>query len=378
MPRSSQIDLDVTHFYHCHTRCVRRAFLCGEDKATGKRFDHRKVWIIERLKYLASIFGVRIVAYGILSNHLHLVLRALVEMVASWRDEEVIRRAGLLCPSTTKNIENWSKKERDQFVAKWRRRLSSISFFMARLDEYIARKANEEDGCTGRFWEGRFKSQALMDHAGVLACMAYVDLNEIRAGLADSLEDSSFSSISQRIEEMLLNSGSHCSTARSDSNQQCSDGDSGKSANPSTDVAPSAPRPSTASVPKNSSPRRTLSQCPSLAPMREPSDLSPQDDVGTLDIPFLNYLELLTWTGTILRPESKASIKDPLPDHLQQLLRSNGLEPNGWLDAVLNFSHFGSFVGSPARLHQCARNLGRRRRLRGHRTAEAVYMSVAA
>jgi hypothetical protein len=83
----------------------------------------------------------------------------------------------------------------------WRERLMNISWFMRIINEGIARMANCEDDCSGRYWEGRFSSQALLDEKSIAACSAYVDLNPIRAGIADSLTDSDHTSIKRRCEQ---------------------------------------------------------------------------------------------------------------------------------------------------------------------------------
>ena len=138
-PRNRQVCLDDTPYYHCISRCVRRAFLCGKDARTGFDFEHRRQWIVDRIKLLCSVF------------------------------------------------------------ATWRERLCNISWIMRCINEPIARMANAEDHCTGRFWEGRFTSQALLDERAVLACMTYVDLNPIRAAMARTPEQSEYTSIRERV-----------------------------------------------------------------------------------------------------------------------------------------------------------------------------------
>ena len=74
-PRSQQISLDDTPFYHICSRTVRRAFLCGVDKVSGNSYEHRRTWIENRIFQLSQVFAIDICAHAVMHNHLHIVLR---------------------------------------------------------------------------------------------------------------------------------------------------------------------------------------------------------------------------------------------------------------------------------------------------------------
>ena len=187
---------------HTISRCVRRAWLCGLDPYSGKNFDHRREWVRDRAKSLVSFFAVEVLAYAVMSNHSHFVLWVRPSVAAGWSAEEVARRWLSLFG---KRVDGPTDKEIAQAaanpkrIALWRGRLGDVSWFMRCLNEWLARKANAEDECKGRFWEGRFRCQLLEDAGAVLACMAYVDLNPVRAKAAGSLEESRLTSIHDRI-----------------------------------------------------------------------------------------------------------------------------------------------------------------------------------
>jgi hypothetical protein len=170
-PRSSLVSLADTPWYHVVNRCVRRAFLCGDDAVTGKNHDHRRAWIVDRVKQLAGVFAIDVAAYAVMSNHYHLVLRVDAERAQGWSNEEALRRWTQLFdgPLLVQRLLSGQGEEMDQatlnaideWAATYRARLCDLSWFMRVLNETVARQANTEDGVTGRFWEGRFKSQAL-------------------------------------------------------------------------------------------------------------------------------------------------------------------------------------------------------------------------
>ena len=207
------VDPDAPGYYHCISRCVRRAWLCGVDPYDGKSDEPRRAGVEQRLLELAEIFAVGVYAYAVMSNHVHVVLRIDPTAAGTWSDEEVALRWVRLFPATADGETDAAAcrlKEQtllgnpDQ-LSSCRQRLGSLAWFMKALNEPIARRANREDACTGRFWEGRYKCQALLDEAAVLTCMSYVDLNPIRAGIAENLETSIHTSALQRIEALRAN-----------------------------------------------------------------------------------------------------------------------------------------------------------------------------
>jgi len=208
-PRTRLVDADHAGFYHCMSRCVRGAFLCGD------RCDYRRQWIEDRLSELLDLFAIDACGYAVMSNHLHVIARTDPDRARRWSAMEVAQRWTRLYPRSLElakqgaadatvaaRIEQQyleklaANKKR---IATLRQRLASLSWFNKLLKEPIARRANHEDECRGHFWEGRFKSVRLLDEAAVLACMVYVDLNPHRAGMAASLKDSAFTSILQRL-----------------------------------------------------------------------------------------------------------------------------------------------------------------------------------
>ncbi len=183
--------------FHCTARCVRRAFLCGLDPPSGEDYSHRRDWIVNREEQLAQLFTIEVEFRAELSNHLHVVLRTRPEIAARLRPREVAHRwltITKLAKCMSDEMPEPDEKRIDKLVGnkkqieKMRRRLSKISWFMGILLENIARRANFEDDCTGRFWATRFKCREITDESGLLLCGIYVDLNPIRAGEADSPE----------------------------------------------------------------------------------------------------------------------------------------------------------------------------------------------
>ncbi len=207
-PRKELISLADTPYYHITSRCVRRAYLCGVDHYSGRSYEHRRQWVVDRIRLLSSLFAIDICAYAIMSNHYHLVLKVCPEQLDELSDDEVMDRwcalfkGPLLIQNyrSGEDLKSFELAAISDIVHVWRKRLSSISWFMRCLNQPIARQANLEDQCSGKFWESRFTSQALKSEEALLSCMAYVDLNPVRAGVANTPEQSEYTSIQERLQ----------------------------------------------------------------------------------------------------------------------------------------------------------------------------------
>ena len=201
-PRKTLASLDTTRYYHCISRCVRHAFLCGNDPTTGKSVEHRRQWIEDKLLSLANVFAIDLCAHAVMHNHYHAVLFVDIDRAERWSKRQVIERWHKVFKGNHSS-QRYMRNELlathelaaiDELVSLWRARLMDISWFLRIINGGISRLANQEDHCTGRFWESRYRIQALVDEKSLAACAAYVDLNPIRATIAASFVHSDHSS----------------------------------------------------------------------------------------------------------------------------------------------------------------------------------------
>lgn len=332
-PRSTKIDLSSTQYYHCMARCVRRAYLYGVDNESGRDYRHRKSWIVNRIKYLSNIFAIQICAYAVMSNHYHLVLYVDIEQAKQWTKKEIIERWSNLFPNDAAKLENpfITDEQIDSKIGIWRERLTNISWYMRCINEQIARLSNNEDNCTGRFWEGRFKSQALLDEAGVLAAMVYVDLNPIRAKKAKTLETSEFTSIYERIKDIQI--ADQINHADKDINKNC----------------------------------ELALQAHKLMPFT--NQKNQKSDCAKIDFKLKEYLELCDTTGRLIQSDKKGYICENILPILSQL----NVSASGWQLMVNHLEKIFSYaVGNPNLLCKFG-NLSKQRGHKGIAAANLCY-----
>ena len=200
-PRYQQVSPIEPQCVHVTSRCVQRAFLCGDDPLTGHNYDHRRQWIEAQIMMLSEHFAVAVYAYAVMSNHFHLLMYMEPLGPTQWSDEDVARR-WLAVTSTRRTPLECELElliEDKARIADLRERLGSLSWFMRYLKEPIARRANKEVGSRGHFWEARYDVKDTLDDEALLSQMVYIDLNPARAGISDEPTDGPFTSLAIRV-----------------------------------------------------------------------------------------------------------------------------------------------------------------------------------
>ncbi len=348
--RKRLVSTEVTPFYHLISRCVRRHFLCGVDPLTGKDYSERKQQIKDRLALLAEVFAIDVCAYSILSNHYHLIAHIDEQAALEWSPLEVAQRwtrlftgpalvrafvAGQALTETQRNVV-------DRHILEYRKRLCSLSWFMKCLNEPIARKANQEDHVTGHFWQARFSSQALLDEAAVLTAMAYVDLNPIRAGIAQTPETSDFTSIQQRIAAWKERQASA----------------------ENTEKPPAAEKLET---PPAADDRTSLEA--SIVKLLGFSSDGAESSHNALPCTSADYLELVDWSGRVLVEDKRGFIPDQLPPILQRL----NMRPEQYLAYIRKPRYgFANALGALDKIKACAEHF-QKAFLKGQTAAAALF-----
>ena len=384
MPRPLRCEqFDVAEVSICHVvqRCVRRAWLAGVDPVSGKDYCGRKEWIRRRMEALASVFAVDVLSYAVMSNHLHQILRNRPDVVAQWSDAEVAIRWLRVFPGRrleehlaepTQNDVQTLCRDRER-LAEVRRRLSDISWFMRALSEPIARMANKQDECTGRFWEGRFKCQRIVDEAGLLACSLYVDLNPVRAAIAAGVDDSVHTSANDRARAA---SGETLPSAAFDLKPIPTEEAGRKTRETPVEVLRQERRRK-----KRNPTGKRIRRDAWLSPLSlEPERLSddPQvhaggvrsSDRGYLSMTWRSYRKLLDWTARAGR-ESPVKLGggmpvDRIPKSIRCLMSEMGIDASMWCDLVWNWQrYFGksACVGRPESMREHAEANGRHHHL---------------
>lgn len=322
---------------HVMNRTVRRCLLMGEDPLTKKNYDYRKAWLEQRIEQMAKYFGIDLLVYAVLSNHFHLVVRSRPDIVKTWDDTEVARRWCMLCPERKNDDGSPADPSEEELnlirfdavmLAEVRRRLSDISWLMRLVCQQIAQRINRADGETGRVWN-RFKAVRLLDEEALLACAAYVDLNPIRAGLAEKLEDSPHTSIKKRIEALAS-----------------------KESTESNELQPPAADRYLAPLHLDS-----LRDALQIYPSTEGHRCS---DLGFLPINEAQYIELLDWTARQKAKDKSGFTPESAPAVFERL----NLSTAEWSEMSSNFGKLFSLVAGKPQTVESHRSFLRKKRFR--------------
>jgi REP element-mobilizing transposase RayT len=418
--RSEQFDPREVGVVHIYRHCNGSHMLTGFDAATGIDYGHRRGWIRDRLEQCCSVFGIDVLAYAIMSNHYHLVVRTRPDIVRMWSDREVSTRWLRLHPG--KRMDDFLGEPTEQQIAtlagnserveKLRYQLSNPSQFMAELSTPIARKANRESNCRGSLWASHFKAKKLLDETAILACAMYVDLNPVRAAVADMPELSEYTAAFDRIlglkgeritsaalpvpvvyarrnalflpatfsgeMDLEFSEAAEASAAEQAGTRSAESlpGSEPVAVHPATELAteaaasPAAPTATDAPVARvihsefcsvlrdEFLARVQLNELTDLGPMPSSSPCRASDK-GFVSMSPQEYLQLLDWVGR----QSRSDKRGKIPDNLQPILERLGIDSDRFCRLVWEYERFfgaSSRAGKPEAMQQDAQKHGHR------------------
>ena len=327
---------------HTVCRTAQQEWIFGLDDKEDGDCTYRREWLCDIFGSAASVFAIDVGFVSFLSNHIHAMIRNRPDIVATWSDDEIIRRwvqASYLTKSVDGKVGIPTKKQLDKERARCasepdrmellRIRLANPSEFMKCVNENIARRVNQERGTVGHVWEGRFYAKRIDTESIIVLVALYIELNQIRAGEANTPEESFFSSAYCRVGQYVAE----------------------------TDSLPSSRNPRR---PNNS--QSLPSPCPWLGPTSlQDTDNQAKDEKsgghsqhrasnkGWLPLSLAEYLSLLDWTGREILADKRGAI----PNTLAPILLRLGLTRDDFESVISGFSKdFYSLLATPRELRR--------------------------
>ena len=338
--RASQISTKDTPYYHITSHVVRNNLLCGINSINNIDYGSRKQWVIDRIKFLSSFFAIDVAGYSIEVDEYHMVIYINEAITKSWSIDEVYDHwSAIYNPKPI--LKRWKNKELIEaseiqmaltMLEECRNKLSNISLFMQNLNQYIARRANKEDGCKGHFWEGRFKSYALLDETALVTCMSHLDLNHVIEKEPDLVEEPEFRSIYERTHGYLNKNENF--------------------------------------IKKSEEIKPLISFLGNDATTHISKNKIIQTDEPVINIKLNDYLELLDWTNKIQQDEEIICIETEKPGLLIEL----GFSVEDWIELANDFGNeFKCAVGTIAELEDYSINTGKNRITKKRRLGDLFH-----
>ena len=333
-PRRDTVNPHEVGIYHCWTDCVRQLLLLGTE-ASREESEPRWRYCLNQLIFLAGLMAVDVLDFSFLSNHIHLLARIRPDLVGEWDNKECARRWLELNPGerpkkqrgkpvTDREIKALlSDAQKMRYI---KQQLSSLSFFMKKFKQPIARHMNELDEVRGHFFASRFGCRRIEDEADLLAADIYAVLNPYRAGLGEGVADHPYGSLALRMEGAAQR-------ARRAAGETVPEPDADAWLAPLKLDERAEAYTEVAHV-RRDGPRPRLTSRGNLRPAPRASEK------GFLSVDFEEYLRLVEWTALHVRPLHRPGA-DPDPAALSgiiaQLVERLGLTAELWLATVRKY-----------------------------------------